>query len=220
MDADPIPKKKLNYSWRRIRKWLRPNQDPAEYSMKVVHLCWLLWLEKQGFIQLFYGDGTRVGMNSYLPSCWQEKGKPVAIIPNRSVGLNIFGFLNRDMVFHPYTTEQSMTSAMLIGFIDDFLENAEPGIKVIALDNAPIHHSDEFEAQLERWGEEGLFIFYLPRYAPHLNLIETLWRKLKYEWLKQHRFLGTNHFFAAIEAILLNIGYHFHIDFKDQLLPD
>jgi transposase len=27
--------------------------------------------------------------------------------------------------------------------------------------------------------EEEEIIFYLPKYAPHLNLIETLWRKIE-----------------------------------------
>ncbi len=188
--------------------------------MKIIHLCGLLWLDKQGFIQLYYGDETRVSMNSYLPSCWQEKGSHLGIVPDRSVGINVFGLLNRDMVFYPYTTKQNMNSALAIAFIDDFLEHAEPGLKVIALDNATMHHSDEFNEQVERWEEEGLFIFHFPRYSPHLNMIETLWRKVKYEWLKQHRFLGADHFFASIEAILLNFGYHYHIDFKDQLLPN
>jgi transposase len=33
------------------------------------------------------------------------------------------------------------------------------------------------------WEQRGLFLLYLPRYSPHLNIVETLWRKLKYEWL-------------------------------------
>jgi transposase len=195
-------------------------QDPAGHNLKVIHLCGLLWLEKQGFIKLYYGDETRVSMNSYLPSAWQEKGSPTGIVPNRAAGLNVFGLLGRDMDFHPYTTKQNMDSALTIAFIDHFLGRAPPGPKVIVLDNAAIHHSEEFDDQAERWEEEGLFIFYLPKYSPHLNLIETLWRKIKYEWLKQHNFISMDCFFAGLEYVLLNIGKEFRINFKDQLLPN
>jgi transposase len=30
---------------------------------------------------------------------------------------------------------------------------------------------------------QGLYLLFLPPYCPELNLIEILWRKIKYEWL-------------------------------------
>jgi transposase len=55
---------------------------------------------------------------------------------------------------------------------------------VLVLANAPTHRSEVFLAQLEKWMERELYIFFLPRYSPHLNKAETYWRKAKYEWLK------------------------------------
>ena len=34
------------------------------------------------------------------------------------------------------------------------------------------------------WQKRGLFIFFLPPYSQHLNIAETIWRKLKKEWLE------------------------------------
>ena len=178
----------------------------------------MLWLERQDFIKVYYGDATKVSMNSYLPSAWQDKENPICIIPQKYAGLNVFGFLNHDNDFHPYTTKKNINSALIIGFIDDFLKNAPKGMKVIVLDNAPTHHSAEFQDQIERWQEEDLFIFFLPRYSPHLNIIETLWRKIKYEWLEQHKFIGSDYFYEALEHILLNIGTQYFINFKNQIL--
>lgn len=209
-------KKKLNYSWRRIRKWLKPCQNPEEYQEKIIQLCGLLWLEKQELINLYYADESRFSMVPYIPSAWQKKGEPIAIVPNKSEGINVFGILNRNMDFYPYTSEQSINSDLVIAFIDDFATNLN-GQTVLILDNASIHHSEEFEDQIERWEELGLFIFYLPRYSPHLNIIETLWRKIKYEWLKPQHYLNPTTFFANLEIILLNIGSRFNINFKDQL---
>ncbi len=158
-------------------------------------------------------------MNSYLPSCWQIKGAGKAIVPQKSQGLNVFGFLNRKMDFHPYTSKSNINSSLIIGFIDDFVCTLkEP--TVLVLDNATSHHSGEFKDKIEEWKEQGLEIFYLPTYSPHLNLIETLWRKIKYEWMQQHHFLDAKSFFDGLESILVQIRSVFKIKFKDQLLPD
>jgi len=213
-----ILEKKLNYTWRRIRKGLKPLQDRIEYQAKVIHLCGLLWLEKQGLIKLYFGDESRFSMNPYLPSAWQKKGETIEIVPDKSKGINVFGLLSRDMDFHPYTSKQTINSSLTIGFIDDFAKTlAMP--TCIVLDNAAIHHSDEFKDQIERWEDMDLFIFYLPRYSPHLNIIETLWRKIKYEWLKAQHYLNPVVFFAALEIILLNIGNQFNINFDNFGCP-
>ena len=189
--------------------------------MKIIHLCGLLWLEKEGFIKIYYGDESGFTMNSYLPSAWQKKGEPIAIIPNKYARINVFGLLSRDMDFYAYTLKSSVDSTVVITFIDEFIKEKKfPLPTVIILDNASMHTSAEFETEMERWEDEDVYIFHLPKYAPHLNLIETLWRKIKYEWLKQHHFIGTDFFFAALDAILKKIGTEYTINFKDQLLPN
>ncbi len=122
------------------------------------------------------------------------------------------------MDFHPYTSSQNINSTLVVAFIDDFAKNIDEPT-VIVLDNASTHRSEEFKDRIERWEEMGLYIFHLPAYSPHLNIIETLWRKIKYEWMQQHHFTGSDSFFKGLESILLGIGNTFNIDFKDQLLP-
>ena len=36
---------------------------------------------------------------------------------------------------------------------------------------------------MPKWVKRGLIIKYLPPYSPELNLIEILWRFMKYDWL-------------------------------------
>jgi len=88
---------------------------------------------------------------------------------------------------------------------------------VLVLDNATIHHSETFEDKIPEWAEQGVQIFYLPRYSPHLNLIETLWRKIKYEWLKAAHYANWHTFTEALEYIFCHVGTEFTINFKDQL---
>ena len=77
--------------------------------------------------------------------------------------------------------EGSINSAVVVGCIDHF---AKPLVRPTSLviDNASIHTSDEFMGNIERWSEQGLTIVPIARYSLELNLIEILWRKIKYEW--------------------------------------
>lgn len=221
MDVETISKKKLNYTWRRIRKSLKAKQAPVEYQAKIIQLCGLLWLEKQGFVKIYYGDESGFNLTPYIPYGWQEKGNPIRIVPTKSKTINAFGLYTRDNEAEIYTTQQTINGDLTIAFIpmlrDDFCYNQMEQPSVIVLDNATIHHSNEFKQKIEEWEEQGLYIFYLPRYSPHLNLIETLWRKIKYEWLKAHDYLNWKTFVAALEYIFINIGKEFIINFKDQL---
>jgi len=47
--------------------------------------------------------------------------------------------------------------------------------RVIVLDNARIHRSKRMQEKLAEWDEKGFYIFNLPTYSPHLNIIEILW---------------------------------------------
>lgn len=38
--------------------------------------------------------------------------------------------------------------------------------------------------KLDEWKERQIEIFQLPSYSPQLNLIEILWRFMKYEWIE------------------------------------
>gem|GEM_PF-6935554 len=40
--------------------------------------------------------------------------------------------------------------------------------------------------------------FHLPTYSPHLNLAETVWRKLKYEWLSASDYSSKEHLRNAV----------------------
>ena len=51
------------------------------------------------------------------------------------------------------------------------------------MDNASMHTSNAVKNKQAEWEQKGLTIFYLPTYSPQLNIIEILWRFIKYEWL-------------------------------------
>ena len=77
---------------------------------------------------------------------------------------------------HINSKEGSIKSQFVIDSINNWAETiTKPTILV--LDNAPIHKAKIFQEKMIQWQEKNLYIFFLPAYSPHLNRIETLWRK-------------------------------------------
>jgi transposase len=206
-------KTKLKYTWRRLRKWLKPKQDLAEYQRIYELLQELKKLEESGFLDVFYGDQSSFSMNPNVPYGWQEKGNYIKIVPSKETPINVFGLLAKNGELEAYECKGSMTSSAMIAFIDDFIESRNKRTAIV-LDNAPIHKSDEFMEAIKRWQELDIYIFFLPTYSPHLNIIETLWRKMKYEWLKPHDYLNCDSLSDAVRNIICSFGSQFTIKFS------
>ena len=81
------------------------------------------------------------------------------------------------------------------------------------MDNASVHTSEEFEECLAEWKKQGLIIKYLSTYAPELNLIEILWRNIKYAWLPFSAYQCLSALREALEHILKNFGSKYQITF-------
>lgn len=60
---------------------------------------------------------------------------------------------------------------------------------------------------------QGLFIKYLLPYSPELNLIEILWRFIKYSWLPFSAYLDFAALKNALDAVLENVGIKYRITF-------
>ena len=70
------------------------------------------------------------------------------------------------------------------------------------MDNASIHTSRAFRSQLAKWAAMGVFVHYLPTYSSELNLIEILWRKIKYEWLPLSCYAAYENLKKSLQDIL------------------
>jgi len=84
----------------------------------------------------------------------------------------------------------------------------------VVLDNARVHSSKTFRERLPFWQQRGLFVFLLPTYSPHLNIAETLWRKLKCEWLVPEDYLEKDGLLYAVNRCMANIGKELTIKFS------
>ncbi len=57
-------------------------------------------------------------------------------------------------------------------------------------------------------------LYYLPGYSPELNLIEILWRFIKYGWLPFSAYLNFQTLVEAVEDILMKGGSQYKITFQ------
>jgi transposase len=181
--------------------------------LKVECLGELERLAKLEMIDLYYGDESRVSMEPCVPYGWQFEGEDVFMPAAKGTGLNCFALLTRanDLLFD--VTRQPVTSR----FIVEQLERLSFAVKkttVLVLDNARVHKSKQVAERRPFWQERGLFIFYLPPYSPHLNLAETLWRKLKYEWLQPADYATADGLFYRVRQALAAVGSMLKIRFS------
>lgn len=130
----------------------------------------------------------------------------------RSKTLNLFGIWDAKTDLNLYSIEGSLTSEVVIRYIDDF-SNKVTKRTVLVIDNAPVHKSNLFKERIKKWKEKGLEIFHLPAYSPHLNLIEHLWRFMKYEWIEFSVYNSWDNLVKYIEKIVNNFGILYTIKF-------
>jgi len=115
-----------------------------------------------------------------VPYAWQKKGNPVLLPSVRSKGLSVLGLLSRTSKFFQKTLEGNVNSEAVTVFFDEFCETLNKET-VVVLDNSSVHKSKLFTEKSREWEEKGLKIYFIPPYSPELNLIEILWRFIKYK---------------------------------------
>ena len=108
--------------------------------------------------------------------------------------------------------ETTFNSDKAILFMDRFVAQTVKKTIVI-LDNSPIHKSRKFLAKVEEWKEDDVWIYFLPLYSPELNLIEILWRRIKYQWLPFNAYLGFQNLKERLSFVLDNFGKIYDIKF-------
>jgi len=123
------------------------------------------------------------------------------------------GFFNLDNDLIPFYVEGNVETDTVIGCFDVFSDTITKKT-VVVIDNAPIHKSQAFEKKRAAWEAKGLFLYFLPKYSPELNLIEILWRFIKYFWLPFSAYLNFNTLVEAVEDVLIKVGSEYQIVFQ------
>lgn len=109
-----------------------------------------------------------------------------------------------------------MKSQTVIDTMEAFVKQrpeSEHTWRVVILDNARIHHSEDFRQRIEDWLRRRVYIHYLPAYSPELNAIEIVWRFIKYQWLPVSAYSSLAELKKTLHHILDGIGSKYKITF-------
>lgn len=136
--------------------------------------------------------------------------------------VNILGFLNpltQQLITYQLPKEAYMNSVLFIKYMNDFASKLRRPT-VLILDNASWHKSELTRSMYKQWESQGLYLFFLPPRCPHLNLIETLWRKIKYEWLFIKDYRSDKTLQKKLTHIFKTYGLEYCIDFSLDIFKE
>jgi transposase len=175
-------KNELGYTYKRARFIPPKSPDKETYEDKKRALKKYEELADIGKIDLYYFDESGFSINSNIPYAWSPKNETKLIKSFFAKRFNVLGFLSKQGNLKAYIEEGNIDSDVVIKIFDEFsLQITKP--TVVVLDNASFHKSKKFKANIAKWSQRGLTIFYLPPYSPELNAIEILWKFMKYIWI-------------------------------------
>ena len=201
--------------WKRMRKSLKSKRDEEDFEEAQEELQELIECHQAGELDLYYFDEAGISLTPTVPYGWQPIGERIEIPSQKSRQLNTLGFLRYDNQLISYTLESTIDSEIVIGCFDNFC-NSLRGTTVVVIDNAPVHTSSKFESRIPMWEEKGLFLYFLPSYCPELNLIEILWRMIKYHWLPIKAYDNFKSLVKNFHQILSQVGSRYTINFAEQ----
>ena len=170
-------------------------------------------LEDAGKCQVLYGDESGFCLSPLVPYLWQLRGKTLGL-PARahSRRLNVLGFLSRQGQLQHFGTQDKITAQFMIESIETLLPTLSCPT-VLVLDNATVHRSRLVQAKHKEWKQKGLRLLFLPPYCPHLNLIENLWRQVKYRWLGPEAYTNFATLCQSVTTVLNQVGAKCQLSF-------
>jgi transposase len=204
-----------HYVWKRMRRSSRSLRDEKEFRLTAAELAQVRAksLRVDNSLDLWYYDGAGFTLQPSIPYAWQLVGQRRELASAHGPRQNILGFFNLHHHFQSFAFTGSIDTSTVIHCFDLFHEYQKKPTLVV-MDNAPIHTSEEFEEQLDRWQKEELYVKFLPPYCPELNLIEILWRKIKYEWLPLDAYQNFKTLTASLFDVIRGIGSKYRITFS------
>ena len=204
--------KQARLCWKRVRRSLKAKRDLDLFEKSRLELALLTMEARDELIDLRYFDQAGFTLEPCIPYAWQAIGTNIELPCSKSKRLNVLGLMGKDCSFQSWVFDCSINSTIVVAFFDQLAESLTRPMAVV-IDNASIHTSNEFTENIEEWAKKGLIIVKIPPYSPELNLIEILWRKIKYEWMPFSAYQSFQNLQKCLFEILANIGKSYTIKF-------
>lgn len=206
--------KEMGYSYKRLRFVPLKKPDTVLYAKKEKLIQKYDLLSQRGKIGLYFFDESGFSVNSNIPYAWSPVNKTMVIKSFHAKKMNVLGFLNKQGDLKSYTCEESVKSAKVVEVFDDFSKQITKPT-VVVLDNASFHRSKIFKENIVKWANRGLTLLYLPPYSPQLNIIEILWRFIKYHWMEMSAYQSYSAMKEYVKRMLDEYGDKRVINFKE-----
>ena len=199
--------------WKRVRASLKSKRNEVEFQESKAEIEDLQERADDGEIDLYYFDGAGFSLDPYIPYAWQNEGETIELEAATRGRINVLGFMNTENNLESFMFQGSIDAHVVVGCFNIFIQTIT--IKtVIVMDNSPIHKSEEFQDCIPEWEKQGLVIKFLSEYSPELNLIEILWRMIKYHWLPFSAYCSFSNLYQALMGILGSFGSKYQISFS------
>ncbi|WP_321900125.1 IS630 family transposase [Paraburkholderia heleia] len=210
--------KRNSFSFKRNRYALKKKRNEEAFTMKQATLEKLQQAAREDAVRLLYLDEAGFHGSPPVQRSWSPRGLPHQVEPNHHCRRSVICALDfgGNTLIHAARTG-TIKAPDVECFIDSVLASGNGLPTVIVLDNASVHHGIS-EATRQRWLlEHKTVLFYLPAYSPELNMIEIVWRHLKYRW--RRALTWTREIIdAGLSALPSRYGTDFQIDFYENLL--
>lgn len=198
--------------WKRVGTSLQSKRDAVKFQEAKRSIYSLQQQHKTGTITLTYFDASGFSLKPVIPYAWQNISDNIQLNSGHSVRYNVLGFMDLESNLTPYVFNGKTDTDSVIACFDDFSSTLSNPTWVV-LDNASVHTSAKFKANIDKWKNRGLSLFYLPPYSPELNLIEILWRFIKYKWLSLTAYLSQDDLYRELISVLENVGLKYKVTF-------
>jgi transposase len=205
--------KKGGKVWKRVRQGLGGKRDEADFRAAQADVASLRAQAGRGEITLYYYDEAGFSLTPCVPYAWQDKGTTLTLPTSGGGRYNVLGFFAVcAQALHSFVTTTSVDTELVIAGFEHLCQHLQ-GPTVVILDQAPTHTSAAFQARIPEWEALGLYVYPLAAYSPELNLIEILWRKIKYEWLPLTAYDSFKTLLRELQKVLAGVGSKYQINF-------
>ena len=207
--------RRAGYGWKRTRRSLKRQRDPAAFAACRQRLAALHRAERAGEVAVYYVDEVRFSRQAPVPYAWQRRGQPCACLPaerGAGGGHSVLGFWRPAdpqntgrQAFTAIVSATAFTAELFVLAVAEFVALlSQP--TVLVLDNASIHKAHLVKTQLRAWAAQSLTLLFLPPYSPELNRIEILWRFCKHYWLTPDAYQTPLTLLKQVSDLLQAIG--------------
>lgn len=207
--------KAAGYVWKRIKKTMKDRRPEEEFEAAQVELQQLKQQHQAGEIELWFFDESGFDGQPSVPYAWQPQGSLLEVPAKRTTRIKVLGFLTQDNHFESFCFQGAINSEIVIACFEEFIRLRGQSLipRLILLDQSSTHTSNEMLAKLPAWEQQGVILKFLPAHCSELNLIEILWRFIKYSWLPFKAILSFENLVKELENILTKIGAEFRVNF-------